>query len=196
MAGSSEQSAGNAGDGVVGNSGADHNANATRGADSNAGPVFFDPGSVTAPVGNSDTGNSGATGKRGRGRPRKSSASGGAAGREETEAPDYLKRAPFSVDGVSAILLSIHQMLAGFTHLPELEIEPSEAARMAEALKGVADQYDVKPTEKSLAWINLATAASMVYGTRIFAFRMRMAAEKAERAGPRGQTQSRPVIVS
>lgn len=87
-------------------------------------------------------------------------------------------------------------MLAGFTHLPELEIEPSEAARMAEALKGVADQYDVKPTEKSLAWINLATAASMVYGTRIFAFRMRMAAEKAERAGPRGQTQSRPVIVS
>lgn len=75
-------------------------------------------------------------------------------------------------------------MLAGFTHIPELEMEPSEALQMANALKGVADQYDVKPTEKSLAWINLATAASMVYGTRIFAYRMRKMGERAETAKP------------
>jgi hypothetical protein len=71
-------------------------------------------------------------------------------------------------------------MLAGFVAIPELEIEPSEAAQMARALKGVADQYDICPTEKTLAWTNLITAASMVYGTRLFAYRARMKTEKME----------------
>lgn len=71
-------------------------------------------------------------------------------------------------------------MMAGFTKIPELEIEPTEATQMAAALKSVADQYDIKPTEKSLAWANLVSATAMVYGTRVFAYRMRLKTEKAD----------------
>lgn len=73
-------------------------------------------------------------------------------------------------------------MLHSFTGIEELELEKQEAEKMAAALKGVADQYDVKPTEKTLAWTNLITTSAMIYGTRVFAFRLRKKAEKD--AGP------------
>lgn len=73
-------------------------------------------------------------------------------------------------------------MLQSFSGIPELGIEASEAQQMATAAKRVADLYDIKPTEKTLAWTNLAAAVAMVYGTRAFAYKARMSAEKAERA--------------
>jgi len=75
----------------------------------------------------------------------------------------------------------MHTMAESFFSVPELGIEQKEADRLATAIKGVADQYDVKPSEKTLAWTNLATAAAMVYGTRMFAFKMRKDVERAER---------------
>lgn len=87
-------------------------------------------------------------------------------------------------------------MLAGFTSVPELEIEPAEAEKMASAVKGVLDQYDIKPSEKSLAWTNLATASAMVYGTRVFAYRMRKTTERPAKAAPAAPGQvHRPTIV-
>ena len=146
-------------------------------ASGGGGPTFFDPGTIGSAESSGGNAQGAGTGKRKRGRPpgggkRTESADG--------EAADTVKRAPFSEDGVTAILLSIHSMLAGFTSVPELEIEPAEAAQMAKALKGVADQYDIRPSEKSLAWANLASAAAMVYGTRIFAYRARRKTEKMD----------------
>lgn len=55
---------------------------------------------------------------------------------------------------------------------------------MADAIKKVADHYDTKVSEKSLAWANLVTTTAMIYGTRLFAFRTRTMAERAEKAKP------------
>lgn len=170
-------------DNVGGNNGSPDNASASAAT----GPTFIDPASLG---GNNSAGGTSDTGRRKRGRPR------GPSGGKETGPESDVKRAPFEIDGVSAILLSIHQMLAGFTAIPEMEIEKSEADRMASALKRVADLYDVKPTEKTLAWTNLATATAMIYGNRVFAYRMRKAGERATPVkSSQPQNQHRPTIV-
>jgi hypothetical protein len=69
-------------------------------------------------------------------------------------------------------------MGASFFAIPELEIAESEAQQLGDAVKRVGDHYDVKATEKSLAWTNLMTVLAMVYGTRMFAYRARKADEK------------------
>lgn len=153
------------------------------------GRIFLDPGTIgnpdpdgtaDAPGGGLEPGGpGGGGGKRKRGRP---PGSGRKPGAEREAAPQAdVNRAPLSIDGVSAILLSIHTMAESFFSVPELGIDTKEADRLASAIKGVADQYDVKPSEKSLAWTNLATAAAMVYGTRMFAFKVRKDMERAEK---------------
>src|SRR5207237_1061404 len=117
--------------------------------------------------------------KRGRGRPRKSGRDGAAG------TPETTPSRPLDVDGITAILLSIHGLLSSFTKIPELEIEETEAKKIGEALKRVADQYDTVVSEKTLAWTNLVSSLSIVYGTRIFAYRARVRTDMDEKISPK-----------
>ncbi len=155
---------------------------------SDGSTIYFDPGSVGSANGNeggrTDTGNVGpddgsSSPKRRRGRP---PGSGKKSGTDtKAEASDNLtpKRA-LEAEGISAILLSMHTMMASFTKVPELEIAPDEANKLGAAMADVSRQYNVKATEKTLAWTHLATTCAMVYGTRVFAYKMRKDMEKKE----------------
>lgn len=80
------------------------------------------------------------------------------------------------------ILLSVHLNLAAITRCPEFELEQKEAAKLAEASARVASFYDVSIDPKYVAWAQLYGAIGSVYFTRFMAIKVRVAAERAERA--------------
>lgn len=89
-------------------------------------------------------------------------------------------KASISVDGLEGILLSIHGMLASIAKTPELEIQPSEAEKLAKAISAVQDQYPItKIDAKAVVWINLFSAMGMIYGPRMVAIKMRKAFNNA-----------------
>lgn len=61
--------------------------------------------------------------------------------------------------------------------VPELNLSPEEAKKLAEGMAKVASYYDVGASEKTLAWVNLAVCAGGIYGTRAFAYHLRLKAE-------------------
>lgn len=75
-------------------------------------------------------------------------------------------------------------MLAAFTKTAELEIEQEEAAKLAEATANVSRHYNVAVAAKTVDWINFATVAGMIYGTRMAAIRNRHAQERKANPQP------------
>lgn len=69
-------------------------------------------------------------------------------------------------------------MLAAFTKSAELLVDEDEAAKLAEATVNVSRHYNVAMAAKTVDWINFATVAGMIYGTRLVAIRNRRAGER------------------
>lgn len=118
---------------------------------------------VTSALGTGGTG----TGKRRPGRPKGS-------GKTKTT---------LDLNGVEAILLSIHSMAATMLKTPELVLDKEEAKNLSKAANDVAEHYSVAINPKTLAWLNFGMAVSMIYGTRIIAINARQKREKQNRAG-------------
>jgi hypothetical protein len=76
--------------------------------------------------------------------------------------------------GIEKVLYSIHQMAAAIVGVPEFAIDEAESKTLAEAVTNVSKHYPIGMDEKTVAWCNLAMVASGMYGTRFFAYRMRM----------------------
>lgn len=91
------------------------------------------------------------------------------------------QKAGLEIDGLTAVLLSSHALLAGITQARELELDEKEAKQLATALNGVAVYYDTVVSAKAMAWINLTQAVGLIYGTRLFAIRQRRQEERAKR---------------
>lgn len=89
---------------------------------------------------------------------------------------------PLDRDAVTAILFSIHTMLAAATKTPELALDEKEARGIAEAATKVAAFYDVAASAKTIAWANLVSALGVVYGPRVIAIGMRRKHERAKRS--------------
>lgn len=115
------------------------------------------------------TGSSG-TGKR-RGRPPGS--------RNATRTTE--EKAPDSLIDLTNILLGLHASAAALLHIEELELDKVEAQAYGDSIKDVLKFYPHKIDPKMLAWLQLLTVAGGIYGTRIMAYRLRMAREKKER---------------
>lgn len=135
-----------------------------------AGAIIIDPAAVTEPGSGSTSDNSTGDAPKRRGRKPGSRNSAKAAG-------------SLDVNGVEAILFSTHQLLASLAQTPEMAIDKMEANTLAIGIANVARHYDMGATQKSLDWANLISVVGMVYGTRIYAIRARVAQEKAKNAG-------------
>lgn len=80
-----------------------------------------------------------------------------------------------------AVLLSIHAAASTAFRVPEIALDKNEAEMLAKALVELEAQYPTQVDPRVLAWLNLAGVAGMIYGSRVFAYRMRKENEKAEK---------------
>lgn len=143
-------------------------------------PIIIDPGTIGGNAGSGDgnpTGsNIGDAPRRKRGRPAGSS-----------NGPKRDKASSLDLDGLSAILVSSHGILAAFFKVEELNLDEKEAKALATALLNVERHYNLPVTQKALDWAALIQAGAMIYGARVMAFKLRIKTEKAEAETPEPQ---------
>jgi hypothetical protein len=74
---------------------------------------------------------------------------------------------------------------ANLTKIPELNLDPMEARKLAESIANVAQQYDIAVAQRTLAWMDLTVTVGGIYGTRAYAYHLRMQAERqGKKLGP------------
>lgn len=122
--------------------------------------IYIDPRSAEGAIDGSEEG----TPRKRRGRPK-----GSRNGKTKTVST--------SLEGIEGILLSLHMMGAAMTGIPELALTEKESSQLSDAIARVASYYDLAASEKTLAWINLAVIAGGIYGTRAFAYHLRIKAD-------------------
>jgi hypothetical protein len=86
-----------------------------------------------------------------------------------------------SVEGLTRILSILHIGLAAATKTPELALEDSEAENLAKATATVLTEFDIRPDPKIEAVIGLVTAASLIYGPRVYLITERKKQEALDR---------------
>lgn len=84
---------------------------------------------------------------------------------------------PVNIAGIESVLLSMHAMMAAGLQAPEMAIEADEAKMLAEAVAEVQRHYPMVIDPRVMAWVNLVSAAGMVYGPRVYMIRKRKIAE-------------------
>lgn len=133
-------------------------------------PHTFEGGEREERIGEVSEGAESGGGKK-RGRPKGSGAK--ASGTKKTSIPTAIE-----VDGIGEILLSIHEMLAAFTQVEELSMSEQEAQSIAKHITRVTSLYDLRASNKAVAWTGLAMCLGKVYGPRIAAYHLRTSSEK------------------
>lgn len=130
-------------------------------------PVTIDPATVTAANGPAPA----TDGPRKRGRRPKSTAPGSVSGGYAETTLD--------ISGIEKILLSSHLIMATMMKAPNLALDQKEARALAEATVNVTRHYNVQATQKTIDWVNFATTAFMIYGTRAIAYGAERKKQKA-----------------
>lgn len=88
---------------------------------------------------------------------------------------------PNRLKGLETLLLSVHTIGSALVSVPELALDPKEAHVLAEGIENVLQFYDFVPDPKLMAWVNLTSSASLIYGTRMKAYANRLKAERRKR---------------
>lgn len=83
-------------------------------------------------------------------------------------------------------LVGIHQIVAMVSGIPEAQISEEEAGHLAKGITAVCDEYGLSLGGKTGAALQLAAAAAMIYGPRIWAFTARVRAEREQKAAAMG----------
>lgn len=84
------------------------------------------------------------------------------------------------IDSITAVLFSLHEMAAGLTKMPELEITQNDAQKIALSVERVRAFYPTNFNPKVMAWVNLGTTLSGIYGIQFMAVRNRFRREAAK----------------
>lgn len=78
-------------------------------------------------------------------------------------------------------LVGIHQLAAMVTGIPEAQLSEPEGEALAEAVIAVCEEYGLNIDGKTGAAMQLFGACAMIYGPRVFAFKVRIAQEQVAR---------------
>jgi len=146
------------------------------------GEIVIDPTSIGRDSGNGDSGNGNDQPKRKRGRPAGS-------GRKPNTATGKASAVNLEASGVASILLSVHEMLAVLTRVPELSLDKDDADRLAVAATNVGRHYNIEAAQKTIDWTNLSMCVAQIYGAKLLLYRMNKAAKSAPK-----QSASDPII--
>ncbi len=85
-----------------------------------------------------------------------------------------------SVDSLANVLVIVHAGLAATLKTPEIALEPDESKALAHGVTNVLEQFDIRPDPKVEAVVGLIIAASSIYGPKVYLYRERKKAERAE----------------
>lgn len=95
---------------------------------------------------------------------------------KRTRAPNKKK----DVSGLTSALVNVHALLAGMTQIPEIAIDREQAEVLASAASEVMQHYDFGMNPEQQAWVNLMMVAGSIYGSKVFAYKIRKSQETAE----------------
>lgn len=84
------------------------------------------------------------------------------------------------IGSITAVLLSLHSMAAGFAKMPELELTESDADKIALSIERVRAFYPTNFNPKLMAWLNMGTTLSGIYGIQFMAVRNRFRREASK----------------
>jgi hypothetical protein len=87
------------------------------------------------------------------------------------------KTLPNNLEGLEALLYSIHSGVAAISKIPEIKLEETECHELTEAAAKVAAFYPVGINPKFIAWSHFFGVCCFVYGPRFYAFKDRMKKE-------------------
>lgn len=99
---------------------------------------------------------------------------------KRTRAPNKKKADKSDVSGLTSALVNVHALLAGMTQIPEIAIDREQAAVLASAASEVMQHYDFGMNAEQQAWINLMMVAGSIYGSKVFAYKIRKSQEAEE----------------
>lgn len=77
-------------------------------------------------------------------------------------------------------LVGIHALASMVTGIPEAQLSEPEGQALAEGVIAVCEEYGLNIDGKTGAAMQLFGACAMIYGPRVFAFKMRMAAQRQQ----------------
>jgi len=99
------------------------------------------------------------------------------------------------IANLESLLLSIHFMCANIVGVSELEIDPSEAKRLSDAIKNVSKHYAVTMDPRKLAIVELCCAAGGIYGPRAIAIikKPRATSQQGPKLVPKQAAQPQPI---
>lgn len=83
-------------------------------------------------------------------------------------------------------------MLAKITDVEELELEHSEAKRLADAIAEMSKHYSVSMDPKKFALLNLAATAGGIYGSRAVAYALKRRERGKLQAMPAKESEAKP----
>lgn len=78
----------------------------------------------------------------------------------------------------------MHHMAAAALSAPELVIQESDAKSLAIAIAEVSKHYPMTIDPKTMAWVNLVSAAGMIYGPRFYFINQRKKEEGKKNKAP------------
>lgn len=105
--------------------------------------------------------------KRRRGRPPKSGSETGSARTTTRKSSKNLSL--ISADHIEGV----HRIAALYTGIPVLSLEREEAEKISDAIQRVMNEYDLGEINPKLAaWLNLLGVLSLVYGMKVYAFKV------------------------
>jgi hypothetical protein len=90
----------------------------------------------------------------------------------------------------------MHAIIAAAVNVPELELDQSEADRLAKALGDIAKHHPTVINPRVADYVHLATALGVVYGPRVMAIRHRRAKEKQRASWPQAEQTTTGQVAS
>jgi hypothetical protein len=92
-----------------------------------------------------------------------------------------------TVEDVGKQIYGLHAIMAMMSGIPEVALQPEEAASLAKAIITFGEEFDFQPNPKIMACITLIGTSAMIYVPRMPIILKRIAAKKAQAGKPKNE---------
>jgi hypothetical protein len=87
------------------------------------------------------------------------------------------------LSGLAGVLVGLTESIAQWRNVPEIGLDPAEAKELMARTQDVLRHYSIETTQKGADFIALFGTVSMIVGTRIGAYNLRVRMEEERQKG-------------